>query len=246
MGELMDQLVGVNSIDVPEVIFNYGKVAYKELFQDYECNLVFSGKVGKTVLTTEKALELFEANPDGYGFKIEKEDSRTIMGQFCFKVIAKEISLVNKDVKGLSIDDPDNDDAFGDVRRKVGKLNGYGEKVKNYCKTVGNGLKSILSNRGRNIRIVGDKEGIVNIYVSGNSISETNNGDHILHAVNSCDHAFEVNDKIRGLQGASGAVKENHYASFHVEENDLYLWESWFENGKEKFNEIEYGPLVGK
>jgi len=246
MGKFMDVLVGVNSIDVPEVIFNYGKVAYKELFQDYECNLVFSGKVGSVALSTEKALELFEANPEGYGFKIEKVETITIMGQFCLKVISKEISLVNKQVSGLDVNDPDNDDAFMAVRREAGKLNSYGEKIKAHCKGVGNALKGHLINRGRNIRIVGTKDGVVDIFISGNEISETNNGDHILHAVNSCDHAFEVNNKIRGLQGASGAIKETRYAFFHAEGNDLYLWESWFENGKEKFNEIEYGPLVGK
>ena len=244
MGKFMDVLVGVNSIDVPEVIFNYGKSFYKDLFQDYECNLVFSGKVGGTVLTTEKALELFKDNPDGYGFMVQKEEIKTIMGAFCLKVISKEISLVNKTVSGLDVNDPENDDAFGNVRREVGKLNGYGEKVKTHCKGVGNALKGHLLNRGRNIRIVGNAEGVIDIYISGNEISETNNGDHILHSVNSCDHEFEVNGKIRGLQGASGAIKEAHYATFHVEGNDLFIWESWFDGGKEKFNEIEYGPLV--
>jgi len=52
--------------------------------------------------------------------------------------------------------------------------------------------------------------------------------------------------KLEDFQGASGAIKETRYAFFRAEGNDLYLWESWFENGKEKFNEIEYGPLVGK
>jgi len=244
MGKIIELLVGANPVDVPQIVFDYGQFNYPDQFTDYECNVAFSGNHGKVELTTAKAQGLSDDNPLGYGFSIEPDSVTDLMGRFCLKVISKEISAVNKQIKDLDVNDPENDEIFGNVRREVAKLSSYNEIIKTECKTTGNKLKKDLGLRNGFIKVVGNTDKQVKIFIARTEINDDNPGELIMTSENSCDAEFEVIGQIRGLQGAAGAINEAHFAYFHAEDDDLFIEESWFKDGKEKFNEVEYGRLI--
>jgi len=246
MEKLMSLINGKDLGEIPTIIFGYGTTAFKAIIQDYERNLAFAGDV-LAELSDAKALQFKLDYPGGYGIRFQNKEEVSYFGKCVNAIIGKEISRIEAPLKGedaLDATDPANDEAIMDIRREVLKLREVKAEIQSLMTEDGNDIRKNYV-KGKFCRVFGDENGLVKLWISKMPITEDNGGEYLGEFPNACDAPVDVNGPVRGLQGAVNAIATSHFAFFHVEGDDLYLWESWFAGGKEHFTENEFGRLIG-
>lgn len=240
---LLEILIGAKDEDVPMIIFGYGKENELNLFLDYVRTSIYAGNVDKKFVD-HATQGLSDELPNGFGFRIEGSDKVDDMGIFCMAVISSAKSEYNKIQKDLDINNPDDEEAFIEAQKKLSMLAGYALIIKEQCKVGGNNLKRDLAIHKKNIRVVGDEKGNVQIFVNRFEITKDNPGECVISCGNACNEAFDITGQIRGFQGVAQNISDQHFVSFYFEDGDLFLQESWFKGGKPELKGKEHGRLI--
>jgi hypothetical protein len=238
--EKLLKLDGIVEMDIPQAIYEYGLSNYPELYLDYECKTALNcdDPIAVSELSEKKAIMLSQEYPGGYGIQFQNAREISVFGQFVNAVLSKVIAEIEKPIR----DENSDPETILNALKYASELRSTKRNIQPLLEVIGNGIRNKFK-KGSYCRIASN-DGNVKIWVSKNPITADNGGEYLGEYPNSSDTDFDICGEIRGLQGVVNAIPSTHYAFFHKEDNDLYLWESFFSNGKERFNENEFGRLL--
>ena len=121
MKKLLEILIGVKDEDVPQIVFGYGVTNEQKLLLDHIRTGIYAGNVDKKLINTATQ-GLSDEFPNGFGFRIEGDLKTDDLGIFCISVINSAKSEFNKILKDLDVSNPDDEEAFIELRRLLQSL----------------------------------------------------------------------------------------------------------------------------